>query len=159
MKKIKKILSIILTILIVMYIPTVVLATNVNDEKIIDEAKDYLKYNIDNANNPIELNGFKQLTKTYTYWKNKSIYVTRTSGSSGITAEVQNNGSHAVDVAIFSADTDKIIGHTQTAEPGKMTLMSWTNNEMYDKGTTSNIYVFLTMYNTYVNPLTITISY
>ena len=158
MRKMKKLLLIVLIILTVLYVPTSAFATNSNDEEIMNEAMNYMKNNI-NINQAYSTRAFKQVVKNYTTWRSEAIYFTRTSGASGITAEVQNWGTHYVDVCIFAQGTDQIIGSTKTVNPGQTALLSWTNSQMYDGGSTSKVYVFLTMYAQHNNPLTITVSY
>lgn len=158
MRKMKKLLLILLVILTVLYVPTSAFATDSNDEKIMGEAMNYMKNNI-NINQEYSTRAVEQIVKNYGTWRSESIKFTRTSGESGITAEVENWGKHYVDVCIFAQDSDQIIGSTKTVSPGQLATLSWTNSEMYDGGKTSKVYVFLTMYAEHYNPLTITVTH
>lgn len=158
MRKMKKMLLVILHVLTILYVPTMAFATSARDEKIINESSKYFDFK-GNVENLISTREFGQTTKNYTYWRSEKIYVTRTPGSTGVTATVFNSGSHYVDICIFNADTDEIVGSTKTVSPNTVDTLSWENSSMHDKGKASNIYVFLTMYAKYINSLKITITY
>lgn len=153
--RVLKILFVSLLISIMLYIPTISMASSMSeDEKIINELQTYGIENI-----PILQPKTRASQTVYdfkTTWRSESIYLTRTNSNTGISITAWNNGTHSVDVCIFKqGSSTEIVGATKTINPGINTL-SWPANTLTNE---TNIYICFTMYGTYYNTMSVAVTY
>lgn len=161
MKILERALVIIFLILTILYVPSTVFAAS-NNETIIREAQE-IQNNFESVTIFNELNilplAFGQDTFTFTgAWRSQRIQLTRTAGSSGITVTAFNYGNNYIDICIFKrGSSSELVGYTKTILPNQETLLSWTNNELISNP--NEIDIFMSMYRTVQNNLTITVTY
>ena len=154
MKILKKVILLTLVIMLCSLQTSFVRATIEEDVKITAEMKNYIN-GTNSIVSPMSL--LDHQTKIdFSTWRSENIRLNRTNTDTGITVEVNNWGTHYVDAAIYTTDF-RLIGSTKKALEGRTSFLTWPPLEL--KENPLSVYLFVTMYQEYYNPVTLTITY
>lgn len=135
----KKIISILLIFITVIYIPLTVKANS--DEKILQDAREFL-----NQSTTIKLDYdariiAKKFNENIRHAGN--IPITRTNKNSGISLFITQDSGYTADVCIFTKDASTVLGRTQKAPDNTPVTLIWTANELGDN---LDVLIYITCY-------------
>ncbi len=148
MKKLKKIITSIFVIMLLLQMPIITKASSMDITQKLNESLangNINTYSISTEDANVLRWKVQQKTITRKGVKDAKIicYITRTSGDTAINLSLTVEGDYTIDAAIFNAGTNEIMGIAKHLKPNQLNSVNWSS---YELGSEKKVYLFLANY-------------